>query len=145
MIRNLFYTVSDLERVGDHAENIAELADSLRREKLSFSRKGYKDMGIIAQEAVLALESALKARSLGSVAEAAQEAGYERSVDALEEKLREKHIQRLSKGKCRPESGVVFLDLISNLERIADHATNIAEYVMDEQNGENYEGLKKEN
>lgn len=145
LIRNLFYTVSDLERVGDHAENIAELADSLRREKLSFSRKGYKDMGLIAQEAVLALESALKARSLGSVAEAAQEAGYERSVDALEEKLREKHIQRLSKGKCRPESGVVFLDLISNLERIADHATNIAEYVMDEQHAENYEGLKREN
>ena len=48
------------------------------------------------------------------------------------DELREKHIQRLSKGKCEPESGVVFLDLISNLERIADHATNIAGYVVSE-------------
>ena len=57
---------------------------------------------------------------------------YERNVDKLEDELREKHIQRLSKGKCEPESGVVFLDLISNLERIADHATNIAGYVVSE-------------
>lgn len=141
-IRNLFYTVSDLERVGDHAENIAELADCLRREKLSFSRKGAKDMELIAGETVLALESALRARRTGSAAEAAREAGYENKVDDLEEKLREKHIQRLSKGKCRPESGVVFLDLISNLERIADHATNIAEYVMDEQPAGHREGLE---
>lgn len=99
-------------------------------------------MELIAGETVLALESALRARRTGSAAEAAREAGYENKVDELEEKLREKHIQRLSKGKCRPESGVVFLDLISNLERIADHATNIAEYVMDEQPAGHREGLE---
>ncbi|MBR0361785.1 MAG: hypothetical protein IIX35_05440, partial [Paraprevotella sp.] len=69
---------------------------------------------------------------LFSAADAWQEADYERRVDQLEEELREKHIQRLSKGKCVPESGVIFLDLISNLERIADHATNIAGYVVKE-------------
>ena len=61
-----------------------------------------------------------------------QEVDYERHVDQLEDELREKHIQRLSKGKCVPESGVIFLDLISNLERISDHATNIAGYVVSE-------------
>ena len=56
----------------------------------------------------------------------------EQSVDQLEEEMREKHIRRLSKGKCEPESGVIFLDIISNLERISDHAVNIADYVKAE-------------
>ena len=60
----------------------------------------------------------------------AQEA--EKTVDKMEKELRDKHIQRLSKGKCAPESGVIFLDILSNLERIADHADNIAEYVSSE-------------
>ncbi len=132
VIKNLFYTVSDLERVGDHAENIAELADNMRKDEVTFSKKGFKDMKLIAEETILALESALKAREFSSASEAMQEADYERNVDTLEDELREKHIQRLSKGKCVPESGVVFLDLISNLERIADHATNIAGYVVSE-------------
>ncbi len=132
VIKNLFYTVSDLERVGDHAENIAELADNMRKDEVTFSKKGFKDMKLIAEETILALESALKAREFSSASEAMQEADYERNVDKLEDELREKHIQRLSKGKCVLESGVVFLDLISNLERIADHATNIAGYVVSE-------------
>lgn len=132
VIKNLFYTVSDLERVGDHAENIAELADNMRKDDVTFSKKGFKDLKLIAEETILALESALKARELSSASDALQEADYERNVDKLEDELREKHIQRLSKGKCVPESGVVFLDLISNLERIADHATNIADYVVSE-------------
>ena len=132
VIKTLFYTVSDLERVGDHAENIAELADNMRKDDVTFSKKGFKDLKLIAEETILALESALKARELSSASDALQEADYERNVDKLEDELREKHIQRLSKGKCVPESGVVFLDLISNLERIADHATNIAGYVVSE-------------
>ena len=132
VIKNLFYTVSDLERVGDHAENIAELADNMRKDDVTFSKKGFKDLKLIAEETILALESALKARELSSASDALQEADYERNVDKLEDELREKHIQRLSKGKCVPESGVLFLDLISNLERIADHATNIAGYVVSE-------------
>ena len=136
-IKNLFYTVNDIERIADHAENIAELADGMRRDGLVFSKKGTTDMQLIANEAILAVESALKARELSSTADAWQEADYERRVDQLEEELREKHIQRLSKGKCVPESGVIFLDLISNLERIADHATNIAGYVVKESDLEN--------
>ena len=57
---------------------------------------------------------------------------YEDMVDNMEEELREKHIERLSNNLCTPESGIVFLDIISNLERISDHAYNIAGYVKDE-------------
>jgi phosphate:Na+ symporter len=57
---------------------------------------------------------------------------YEDEVDSLEEDMREKHIGRLTKGECVPSAGVVFLDIISNLERVSDHAYNVAGYVKDE-------------
>lgn len=131
-VKNLFYTVSDIERAGDHAENIAELAEGMANNKVSFSKKGKSDLELIAAQTMQALQIAVEARESGSLETAASVLVLEQSVDALEEELREKHIRRLSKGKCEPESGVVFLDIISNLERIADHATNIAEYVSAE-------------
>ena len=57
---------------------------------------------------------------------------YEDQVDSMEEDLREKHIERLSSGECEPSSGVIFLDIISNLERISDHAYNLAGYIKNE-------------
>lgn len=131
-VKNLFYTVSDIERAGDHAENIAELAEGMANNKISFSQKGKSDLELIAAQTMQALQIAVEARESGSPETAGAVFVLEQSVDTLEEELREKHIRRLSKGKCGPESGVVFLDIISNLERIADHATNIAEYVSAE-------------
>lgn len=132
-IKNLFYTVSDIERIGDHSENIAELAETKRREKILFSEKGVKDLEKISTAAMRTLEASLEAREKGSQAALEMTAKSENKVDKLEKELRDKHIQRLSKGKCSPESGVIFLDILSNLERIADHADNIAEYVAMEQ------------
>ena len=133
LVKNLLYTISDIERVGDHADNIAELAEEMKNNKVQFSEKGTKDLESISKVAMKALVNALEAREKNSLAAVKETEKYEDKVDALEEELREKHIQRLSKGKCVPESGVVFLDIISNLERISDHASNIAEYVASEQ------------
>lgn len=138
-VKNLFYTVSDIERAGDHAENIAELAENMANNRVSFSKKGKSDLELIAAQTMQALAISVEARESGSPETAASVLVLEQSVDALEEELREKHIRRLSKGKCEPESGVIFLDIISNLERIADHATNIAEYVAAENNREDAE------
>lgn len=131
-IKNLFYTVSDIERIGDHSENIAELADSKRKNKIQFSDRGGKDMEKMYDMTLYAFEAALEARELNSQAAAVRAENTEKKVDKLERELREKHIQRLSKGKCVLESGVIFLDILSNLERIADHADNIAGYVAAE-------------
>lgn len=142
-VKNLFYTVSDMERVGDHAENIAELAENMEKDHVSFSKKGKNDLELIAAQTLQALQIAVEARETGASETAACVQVLEQSVDMLEEELREKHIRRLSKGKCEPESGVIFLDIVSNLERIADHAVNIADFVSAEagimQNAESME------
>lgn len=131
-IKNLFYTVSDIERIGDHSENIAELADTKRRDKIRFSDKGEKDLEKMYDMTLHTFEAALEARELHSQEAAGRALCTEKRVDKLEKDLRDKHIQRLSKGKCTPESGIIFLDVLSNMERIADHADNIAGYVLTE-------------
>ena len=93
---------------------------------------GSIDLDLIAAQALQALQIAVEARETGEAGTANSVHVLEQSVDMLEDELREKHIRRLSRGKCDPESGVIFLDLISNLERIADHAVNIADYVAAE-------------
>ena len=74
----------------------------------------------------------MKAREEVSVEAATEVVKYEDMVDNMEEELREKHIERLSRQLCKPTNGVIFLDIISNLERISDHAYNLAGYVISE-------------
>lgn len=133
IVKNLFYTISDMERIGDHCENIAELAETRRLDKVSFSKKGVTDLEEISTEAMNALQWAVKARTEGSAEATRKVVEYEANVDLMEAEMRERHIQRLSRGKCEPESGVIFLDILSNLERISDHAMNIAGYVASEE------------
>ena len=132
LVTGLFHSVSDIERVGDHAENLAELAEILIRDDVEFSdiaKKGLKEMGDLATQC---FESAVQAQEFDDHNMARQVAGVEQQVDQMEEKLRAKHIKRLSENKCSSVAGVVFLDAISNLERISDHALNVSQTMLDE-------------
>jgi phosphate:Na+ symporter len=131
-IKNLLYTISDIERVGDHSENLAELAKGKIEQDIKFSGAGYEDMKEICESSIKAFEAAIQARATGDIEYVREVMRYEDMVDDLEDELREKHIQRLSKNLCLTSSGVIFLDAISNVERISDHAYNIAGYVKDE-------------
>ncbi len=137
IMKDLFYMVNDLERISDHAMNIGELAKRLSKSDKGFSDKGRKDLAFISGVVLRAADTALQARREQSVDRVLEVKKLEDQVDILEGELREKHIRRLAKGKCAPESGVIFLDLIGNLERIADHASNIAGYVLQEEKGKN--------
>ena len=132
IVNDLFYSASDIERIGDHAENLAEQAEYMVKHQLSFSRTGMDDLKLISGEVRKAFETAVRARAENSVELVEQVCDYEDEVDRLEKDMRSKHIKRLSQGKCESSAGVVFLDIISNLERISDHAYNLAGYVKEE-------------
>lgn len=132
IINNLFYSVSDIERVGDHTENIAELVDYRDGNQIQFSEEACVELQEIMEMVSNAFRYSIKAREDVSVEDATKVVKYEDMVDNMEEELREKHIERLSKQLCKPTNGVIFLDIISNLERISDHAYNLAGYVMSE-------------
>ncbi len=132
IVNNLFYSVSDIERIGDHAENMAEQAEYLVQHKLDFTETGMRDLKNISDSVIQSFQYAINARQTGNMDSVRKVSQYEDDVDNQEEELREKHIERLSAGRCEPSAGVVFLDILSNLERISDHAYNIAGYVKDE-------------
>ena len=132
VVNHLFYTVSDIERIGDHAENIAELAKYKIDNHIHFSDIAKEEVKGLMSYVSSSLDYSIKARTEMSW-EAVQKAKeYEDLVDYVESELREKHIERLSKNLCKPTSGVVFLDLLTNLERISDHADNMSTYVKQE-------------
>lgn len=131
-VNNLFYTVSDMERVGDHAENLAEFIQYRLDHGIHFSEEAREELHEMCSTVLECYKSSVKARETEEMEYIRKVVKLEDDVDTMEEDLRETHIGRLSAGKCRAEVGVVFLDAISNLERVADHAVNIAGYVKDE-------------
>lgn len=132
VVNHLFYSINDIERIGDHAENLAEQAEYMLNHEVSFSETGAQDLKIISDAVLKSFQYAVDARQTGDMDFVRKVSQYEDEVDNLEEELREKHIERLSQGSCKASAGVVFLDLISNLERISDHAYNLAGYVKKE-------------
>ena len=132
VVNNLFYSVSDIERIGDHAENLAEQAQYMVEHGLQFSTTGMDDLKSISDSVLKSFQYAIDARQNGNMEAVRKVSQYEDDVDSQEEELREKHIERLSAGECKASAGVVFLDIISNLERVSDNAYNLAGYVKDE-------------
>ncbi len=132
MVKNMYYTIGNLERIGDHSENLAELAKKRMENHYPFSEHGLEELSEISDAAIKAVENAIEARKEREMLKVRQTARWEEEVDTLEEEMRESHMERLSEGKCRLESGVLFLDAITNYERIADHAKNVAGYVKEE-------------
>mgnify|MGYP002508016163 FL=1 len=132
VVKNLFYTINDIERIGDHCENLAELAEEKKKSDITFSQEAAQEMESLVGIVVEAVSSAMGARKNQDMTLVRQALRREEEVDSLEEDLRENHMKRLSEMQCNFENGVVFLDAVSNLERISDHAVNIAGYVKEE-------------
>ena len=128
-VSHLLFTVGDLERIGDHCDNIAELAEGLVQGHIQLSSDAVEDLRDIEDVVLKAVELAISSRSRESIMDAKRVYMLEDDVDSMEEDMRHNHMDRLSKGLCSANTGIVFLDILSNLERISDHAVNIAEYV----------------
>lgn len=126
IITGLFHTVSDIERVGDHAENIVELAAEAIQDNIEFSQVAISEIKEIGTTAIRAFELSLESAKLNDVATARRVFEIEEMVNKMEVSLRNKHMKRLSEGRCTSTAGIMFLDLVSNLERVSDHGLNIA-------------------
>jgi len=127
VVTSLLSTLADIERIADHAENIAELAEELVAEGIVFSDMAKQELKELIGIASSSYENALKAFETGDSAFIEKTAQLEEQVDSLQKRLRSGHIDRLSNAECSVNSGIHFLEIISNLERISDHAMNIAE------------------
>ncbi|MHC1748126.1 MAG: Na/Pi cotransporter family protein [Cellulosilyticaceae bacterium] len=132
-VTGLFHTVSDIERIGDHAENIVEMAKNLIDDNITFSALAKKELELITDTALKCFGMALEAYETNDHVLAKVTLEEEDKVDKMEEKMRKTHLKRLVNNTCHPMAGIVFLDVISNVERIADHASNIAETILNEE------------
>ena len=127
----LFHVVSDIERIGDHAENMADAAVKSHEENLKFTKKGEKEIREMHQKTLQILEEAMEMfttldkKNLSDILE------LENSIDTMERELQQNHVRRMAKGKCLPMTGILFTDLVTGLERVADHATNIAFSILE--------------
>ena len=126
----LFNTVNDIERIGDHAENIAELAQDIADSEMSFSDVGIGELKDMYNKVISTYTYALEAMRTSNVELACKVIKMEEQVDMMEKSCRANHMNRLNSSSCSIESGVIYLDIISNLERVSDHAVNIAQQVI---------------
>lgn len=126
----LLHSVNDAERIGDHAENLQELAERAVEEKLPFSKYAMEELHLVYNEVNAMVEDVKRALQNGSHEHAQAALAREETLNRLQIELRQNHIQRLNQGKCFVLSGIIFLDFINNLEKIGDHLTNIAQAVM---------------
>lgn len=131
-VTSLLNTISDMERVGDHAENIAELAEEMERDQYGFSEKAQEELRRMTKTAMASYQNALKALETEDITCAMKTTVLEEQVDAMEKELRASHIERLSNAECNVNSGIHFLEMLGNLERVSDHAMNIAQVVLNE-------------
>ena len=129
-IASMIKIVNDIERIGDHSKNIAELAQEVSTGKLTFTKDALEELKLIYNYTIESIKSSYTSYKTNNREKANDTMIFEENIDRLEELLRDKHIQRLSQNKCNAHSGAVFLDAISNFERIGDHSINIAEYVL---------------
>ena len=137
-VTELLHLTSEFERIGDYAMNLIEDAERLHgMEDVVFSESALHELGVISDAVQEIISMAVDAVKNNSVKTAIKIEPLEETVDYLNETLKARHIERLKNGECVIESGVNFLDLLINLERISDHCSNIAVYVIGAQKSSN--------
>ena len=122
----LFHVVNDIERIGDHAENVADAARQRKEEGISISKEAQKELGDMLEMVNKIIRYAVEMFAKSDETHMQEIITLEDQVDEKERELQKKHVERLTKGECSPEAGMIFSDVVSGLERVADHATNIA-------------------
>ncbi|MCI5648692.1 MAG: Na/Pi cotransporter family protein [Fusicatenibacter sp.] len=128
----LFHVVNDIERIGDHAENVADASVQMIDDEVVFSKQGERDLSDMLDMVLKILDFSIEMFAKDDRQHVQEIMDLENSIDQEERDLQQKHVERLTRNECTPEAGMIFSDLISGLERVADHSTNIAFSILDE-------------
>ncbi|RKQ15290.1 Na/Pi cotransporter family protein [Lysinibacillus endophyticus] len=129
---SLLENIRDIERIGDHFENLVELIQARESNRVKFSDEAMAELKEMYELVLDTVSEAILALDKQSKDFAREVLSKEDRIDELERVLRKRHIYRLNKGECSGSAGILYADIISNLERIGDHAVNIAESIIDE-------------
>ncbi|MCM1569608.1 MAG: Na/Pi cotransporter family protein [Roseburia sp.] len=133
----LFHVVNDIERIGDHAENVADAARQRREGNVAISKQAQRELGEMLDMVNKIIQYSIEMFVKSDEAHMQEVIELEDKVDEKERQLQRAHVERLTRGECTPEAGMIFSDIISGLERVSDHATNIAFAItMDEKESE---------
>ncbi|PFL21324.1 sodium:phosphate symporter [Bacillus cereus] len=125
--------VGDIERVGDHVENLVELVDFQISNRVSLSDEALTELNEMLELTISTLQDAINALTNFDTELAQTVIAKERKIDQMERVLRKRHVLRLNERSCSGDASIIFVDMVSNLERIGDHAVNIADGVLGEQ------------
>ncbi|MFH1552260.1 MAG: Na/Pi cotransporter family protein [Candidatus Omnitrophota bacterium] len=128
----LIHSVNDIERIGDHSENITELAERKIEEKLPFTNEAIKDLNLMWNELnrmMIETETALRENDIEAAESVLRREG---EINHFQKDLKDGHVRRLNEGSCNLKAGMVFMDFVDNLEKIGDHLTNVAQGVLGE-------------
>ncbi len=131
-IGGLFHVANDIERIGDHAENVADAVMRRIENNIDLSKAGLSELSQMMDMVIKITTYSLDMFSNNNQEHMEEILQLEDQIDELERKLQQSHVDRLTRNECSPESGMIFSDLISGLERVADHATNIAFSLLEE-------------
>ncbi len=128
LVGSLFHVINDMERVGDHSQNILEAAQLRHNEEIKFSAKAVQELDDLSALVTSQLDRAMEifSRQDSRAVALKQVEDTEQVIDDTTEALREHHVDRLKQHKCSAKNGMIYLDILTNLERIGDHAENIA-------------------
>jgi phosphate:Na+ symporter len=135
----LLHTVNDLERIGDHAVNIVEIAERKINQKLSFSDSALTEADELRKEIDQMFDNIITALEHNEINGAKSALTHEDNLNRMQINFRRSHVERMSEGVCAPEAGLIFIDLVDNVEKIGDHLTNIAQAII---GGLQWEGVK---
>ena len=137
LIAGYFHVCSDIERIGDHAEDIADIVKYFNEKDVHLSKDAKEELAGMMSIVKELMKDSLDMFVTGDMANMEKVRDLENQTDKLERELQDKHIQRLSEGLCSAQAGVFFSDIISGIERVGDHATNIAFSLYDAKNRRN--------
>ena len=138
-VSKFLHTISDFERISDHALNISQTAKEIHDKEVEFSAAALHELEVMESALREILEVAIGAFVSNDIQQAARVEPLEEIIDVMVERLRDQHILRLKDGICSIDTGVVFLDVLNNAERISDHCSNIAVRMVGMEAGEDYD------